>query len=75
MTFEGNPTTGYSRYRMTTKRYSSETTVKPGRSEVVVSNSFYPREIVATGNFSPGGTIVLRKGKNIGAQNSQREAE
>jgi hypothetical protein len=58
-----------------TKGYINETMVKPGRNEVVVSNFAYPREIVATGNFSQGGTIVLRKGKNIGAPNSQREAE
>lgn len=75
MTVEANPTTGYTRYRMATKGYFSETTVKPGRSEVVLSNSAYPREIVATGNFSQGGTIVLHKGKNIGAQKSQRNTD
>jgi hypothetical protein len=39
----------------------------PVRKEVVVRSSAYPGEIVASGEFSGGGTVVLRKGKSVNA--------
>jgi len=72
MSVEANPKSGYTHYRVVTKGYFSETTVKPGRKEVVVASSAYPTEIVATGDFSKGATIVLRKGKRIGGPASDR---
>ena len=72
MSVEANPKSGYTHYRVVTKGYFSETTVKPGRKEVIVASSAYPTEIVATGDFSKGATIVLRKGKRIGGPASER---
>jgi hypothetical protein len=60
--------TGYAQHQVTTKGYFIKTTVKPGRREVVVATSGYPAEIVATGDFSQGGTIILRRGKKIDRQ-------
>jgi hypothetical protein len=65
MSVEANAKSGYSHYLVVTKGNYSETTVKPGRKEVVVATSAYPTEILATGNFSQGGMIVLRRGKKI----------
>ncbi len=65
MSVEANPKSGYSHYRVVTSGNYTETTVKPGRKEMVVATSAYPTEIVATGNFSQGGTIILRRGKKI----------
>jgi len=66
---------GATRYRVTTKGVPGETTGRPGRSGVVVSNPAFQNEIIATGTFTPGGTIVLRKGKSINGRDSRREAE
>jgi hypothetical protein len=43
----------------------------PVRKEVVVRSSAYPGEIVASGEFSGGGTVVLRKGKSGNAPESR----
>lgn len=75
MTVERNRASGTTRYRVETQGYSSETTVNPGRNEVAITNPAFPREIVATGNFSRGGTIVLRKGKAIRVGDSGRKSE
>jgi hypothetical protein len=75
MSVEANPKSGYFHYQVVTKGNFSETIVKPGRKEVVVATSAYPTEIVATGNFSQGGTIVLRRGKNIGGSAPLRAAD
>ena len=75
MSVEANPKSGYSRYQVVTKGNYIETTVKPGRKEVVVATSAYPAEIVATGNFSQGGTIILRRGKKIGGSASLRATD
>ena len=68
MSVEANSKSGYIHHRVTTKGYFSETTVKPGRKEVVVATLGYPTEIVATGDFSQGGTVVLHRGKKIERQ-------
>lgn len=73
MNVEANSKTGYIHHRVSTNRYFSDMTMKPGRNEVVVLTSGYPTEIVATGNFSQGGTIVLRRGKKIDGQVLQRD--
>jgi len=75
MTVEANPSAGYTRYRVTKRGYSSETTVKSEKNEVVVSSSSYQNQIVATGNFSQGGTIVLSKGKYVSERNTRWEAD
>lgn len=74
MSVEANPKSGYTHYRVATQGYFSEMTVKPGRNEVVMASSAYPTEIVATGDFSQGGTIVLRRGKKIGGPAPKRDA-
>lgn len=65
MSVEANMKSGYMHHRVTTSQYFSEITMRPGKKEVVVMTSSYPAEIVATGTFSQGGTIVLRRGKKI----------
>jgi hypothetical protein len=65
MSVEANPESGYSHYQVVTEGFYCETTVKPGRKEMVLATSVYPAEIVATGDFSEGGTIILHKGKKI----------
>ena len=75
MIVEANPKSGYSHYRVMTQGYFSDTTVKPGRKEVVVATSAYPTEILATGDFSQGGTIILRRGKKIGGSAPLRAAD
>ncbi|MBI5252075.1 MAG: hypothetical protein HY912_21480 [Desulfomonile tiedjei] len=73
MGVESNSKSGYMHYRVTNKGYFSEMTMKPGRKEVLVATSGYPYEIVATGDFSQGKTIVLRKDKKIERQILQRD--
>jgi hypothetical protein len=73
MSVEVNLKSGYRHQRMTNKGYFSETTVKPGRKEVVVAAFGYPTKIVATGDFSQGGTIILRRGNKIDRQMPQRD--
>jgi hypothetical protein len=73
MSVEVNSKSGYIHQWMTTKEYFSETTVKPGRKQVVVATSEYPNEILATSaDFSRGGTVVLHRGKKIELITSQR---
>ena len=71
---EANSKSGYTHHRVTTNRYFSEMTMKPGRKELVVLTSGYPTEILATGNFSEGGTIILRRGKKIERQMLQKDS-
>lgn len=71
---EVNSKSGYEHHQVTTKGYFSKTTVKPGRREVLVATFAYPTEIVATGDFSEGGTIILRRGKKIDRQMLQRDS-
>jgi hypothetical protein len=68
-----NSKSGYAHHQVTTKGYFINTTVKPGRREVVVATSLYPTEIVATGDFSQGGVIILHRGKKIDRPMSQRD--
>jgi hypothetical protein len=75
MSIEANTKSGYSHYRVVTKGNYTETTVKPGRKEVVVATSTYPTEILATGDFSHGGTIILSRGKKIGGSPALRVTE
>ena len=74
MSVEANSKSGYMHKRATTKGYFNEMTMKPGRKEAVVLTSGYPSEILATGNFSEGGTIILRRGKKIERQMLQRDS-
>lgn len=74
MSVEANSKTGYLHQRASTTRYFSDMTMKPGRKEVVIVTSGYPTEIVAFGNFSQGGTVVLRRGKKINQQILQRDS-
>jgi hypothetical protein len=74
MSVEANSKIGYMHHRVSTNRYFSDMTMKPGRKEAVVLTSEYPSEIVATGNFSHGGTIILRRGKKIEQQMLQRDS-
>jgi hypothetical protein len=75
MSVEANSKSGYCRFMVLTKENYIETTVKPGRKEMVVATSAYPTEIVATGDFSQGGLIILRRGKKIGAAAPSKESE
>lgn len=70
---EVNPKSGYAHHQVTTKGYFSKTTVQPGRREVVIVTFGCPTEIVATGDFSQGGTIILHRGKRIDLQMSPRD--
>jgi len=74
MSVEANSKTGYMHHQVSTNRYFNDITIKSGRKEVVVLTSGYPAEILATGNFSEGGTIVLRRGKKIERQMLQRDS-
>lgn len=53
------------RYSVRTPTYFAETTLKPDERTTVIANSLYPAEIVAFGEVTPGGTVVLRRGREI----------
>jgi hypothetical protein len=65
MSLEANPQSGYAHFRVAMPQYFLDTTIQEGKKELVMASSSYPAQILATGEFSPGGNVVLRRGTTI----------
>jgi hypothetical protein len=65
MSVEANTQSGYTHIRVAMPQYFLDTTIQEGKKELVMASSSYPAQILATGEFSPGGNVVLHRGTTI----------
>jgi hypothetical protein len=69
-----NEKSGYRRQEVATAQSAATVTVDPSRNTMTIRRSRYPTEIIATGDLSGGGMVVLRRGRAIHAPARQDAA-